>query len=74
MSTVCYFIFGIPSGVLMAYKFKMGVQGIWYGMVIGLCLQTCLLLWMIWNTNWNKEVSISNKNTDNCFKYIISKR
>ncbi|KAL3819271.1 hypothetical protein ACJIZ3_005176 [Penstemon smallii] len=55
MSTVCYFVFGIPSGALMAYKFKMGLQGIWYGMVLGLCLQTCLLLWMIWTTNWTKE-------------------
>ncbi|KAK4485744.1 hypothetical protein RD792_008390 [Penstemon davidsonii] len=55
MSTVCYFVFGIPSGALMAYKFKMGVQGIWYGMVLGLCLQICLLLWMIWTTNWTKE-------------------
>ncbi|PIN05339.1 putative membrane protein, predicted efflux pump [Handroanthus impetiginosus] len=36
MSTVCYFIFGVPLGVLMAFKFKMGVQGIWCGMVIGL--------------------------------------
>ncbi|KAI3452682.1 hypothetical protein Pfo_009346 [Paulownia fortunei] len=55
MSTGCYFMFGVPLGVLMAYKFKMGVQGIWCGMVFGLCLQTCLLLWMIWITNWNKE-------------------
>lgn len=26
-------------------------------MVIGLCLQTGLLLLMIWIANWNKEVS-----------------
>ncbi|KAL2519593.1 MATE efflux family protein [Abeliophyllum distichum] len=42
-----YFLLGVPLGVLMAYKFKMGIKGIWYGMLIGLCLQSCLLLWMI---------------------------
>lgn len=26
MSCACYFIFGVPLGVVMAYKFEMGVQ------------------------------------------------
>ncbi|KAL7149155.1 hypothetical protein ABFS83_05G020900 [Erythranthe nasuta] len=55
MSSACYFLFGVPFGVLMAYKFKMGVQGIWYGMVLGLALQTFFLIWMIRIANWNKE-------------------
>ncbi|EYU22528.1 hypothetical protein MIMGU_mgv1a017912mg, partial [Erythranthe guttata] len=55
MSSGCYFLFGVPFGVLMAYKFQMGVQGIWYGMVLGLALQTFFLLWMIRIANWNKE-------------------
>ncbi|KAG8383231.1 hypothetical protein BUALT_Bualt05G0162900 [Buddleja alternifolia] len=61
MSTGCYFIFGVPIGVVMAFKFKMGIQGLWYGMVFGLCLQTSLLLWMIWNTDWNKEAYVAKE-------------
>lgn len=55
ISIGCYFVFGVPSGVLMAYKFEMGLKGLWCGMVNGLCLQTGLLMWMIWIADWNKE-------------------
>ncbi|XP_028113831.1 protein DETOXIFICATION 30-like isoform X1 [Camellia sinensis] len=54
----CYYLFGVPLGLVLAYDFNMDVIGIWYGMVSGLCLQTCFLLWMIYRTNWNKEAFI----------------
>jgi len=31
-------------------------QGIWIGMICGTSLQTLILLYMIYITNWNKEV------------------
>ncbi|XP_059659103.1 protein DETOXIFICATION 29-like [Cornus florida] len=55
----CYYLFGIPLGLLTGYKFGMGVKGIWYGMLSGTILQTCFLFWMIYRTNWNKEASIA---------------
>lgn len=33
-----------------------GDQGLWYGMVLGLLLQSVALFWVICITNWNKEV------------------
>ncbi|KAH7856947.1 hypothetical protein Vadar_007216 [Vaccinium darrowii] len=53
----CYYLFGIPLGLVLGYAVKMGVMGIWDGMVAGTSLQTCILLWMIYRTNWNKEVN-----------------
>uniref|UniRef100_A0A5B6YL80 Putative multidrug and toxic extrusion transporter n=1 Tax=Davidia involucrata TaxID=16924 RepID=A0A5B6YL80_DAVIN len=55
----CYYLFGIPLGLVTAYKFDMGVYGIWYGMLSGTFVQTCILFWMIYRTNWSKEVSIA---------------
>ncbi|XP_012855450.1 PREDICTED: protein TRANSPARENT TESTA 12 [Erythranthe guttata] len=66
MSSGCYFLFGVPFGVLMAYKFQMGVQGIWYGMVLGLALQTFFLLWMIRIANWNKESYAAEERLRQC--------
>ncbi|KAJ4960627.1 hypothetical protein NE237_020537 [Protea cynaroides] len=54
----CYYIFGIPLGLLMAYKFDMGVTGIWCGMLCGTILQTCVLFWLTYRTNWKKEASM----------------
>ncbi|KAL7261171.1 hypothetical protein ACSBR1_006754 [Camellia fascicularis] len=55
----CYYLFGIPLGLLAGYTFGMGVKGIWYGMVSGTIIQTCVLFLMIYRTNWNTEASIA---------------
>ncbi|WJX56558.1 hypothetical protein P8452_42207 [Trifolium repens] len=34
-------------------------QGIWCGMMSGTILQTCVLLLMVYKTNWNKEASLA---------------
>ncbi|KAL8137890.1 hypothetical protein V2J09_003891 [Rumex salicifolius] len=53
----CYYIFGIPLGLILGYKLGMGVRGIWYGMVAGTIVQTCVLFIMVYKTNWNKEAA-----------------
>ncbi|KAK1314043.1 Protein TRANSPARENT TESTA 12 [Acorus calamus] len=55
----CYYIFGVPLGLILGYKLDLGVKGIWYGMLSGTVLQTLILFWMIYKTNWNKEASIA---------------
>ncbi|XP_038979344.1 protein DETOXIFICATION 29-like isoform X2 [Phoenix dactylifera] len=55
----CYYIFGIPLGLMMGYKLEMGVRGIWYGMLSGTMVQTLILFWMTHRTNWNKEASMA---------------
>ncbi|CAN1313003.1 Protein DETOXIFICATION 29 [Linum perenne] len=53
----CYYAFGIPIGLVFGYICHFGVSGIWYGMLAGTILQTLVLFWMVYGTNWNKEVS-----------------
>ena len=48
-----------PLGCLLGYKAKLGVKGLWGGMVCGTALQTLILLFIVYRTNWNKEVSSS---------------
>ncbi|CAN1751645.1 Protein DETOXIFICATION 35 [Linum perenne] len=52
----CYYVFGLPLGFLLGYKANLGVKGIWEGMIAGTGLQTLLLLFILYKTNWNKEV------------------
>ncbi|KAF9602652.1 hypothetical protein IFM89_030540 [Coptis chinensis] len=51
----CYYLFGLPISILLGYKFKFGVQGIWSGILGGCLLQTVLLLFITIRTNWQKE-------------------
>ncbi|EOX95916.1 hypothetical protein QUC31_005283 [Theobroma cacao] len=52
----CYYIIGLPLGFLLGYHFQFGVEGIWVGMIFGTFLQTLILLFIIYKTNWNSEV------------------
>ncbi|GAB4861712.1 Protein DETOXIFICATION 34 [Ancistrocladus abbreviatus] len=52
----CYYVVGLPLGFLLGYKTHLGVEGIWIGMITGTTLQTIILVFMVYKTNWNKEV------------------
>ncbi|KAK9117281.1 hypothetical protein Sjap_016228 [Stephania japonica] len=55
----CYYIFGIPLGLVLGYKFNYGVRGIWYGMIGGTVAQTCVLFFLTYRTNWDEEASVA---------------
>ncbi|KAH8493268.1 hypothetical protein H0E87_020102 [Populus deltoides] len=52
----CYYFIGIPLGCVIGFKFDFGVKGIWSGMIGGTLIQTIILLWVTFRTDWNKEV------------------
>ncbi|RAL44892.1 hypothetical protein DM860_003651 [Cuscuta australis] len=52
----CYYVVGIPVGALLGFKFQYGAKGIWLGMLGGTAMQTLILLWVTFRTDWDKEV------------------
>ncbi|XP_061999416.1 protein DETOXIFICATION 34-like [Rosa rugosa] len=52
----CYYIVGLPTGFFLGYRTSMRVEGIWVGMIFGTVLQTLILLYILYKTNWIKEV------------------
>ncbi|KAF5741438.1 protein TRANSPARENT TESTA 12-like [Tripterygium wilfordii] len=57
----CYYFVGIPLGGLLGLYFNLGAKGIWSGMIGGTVLQTIILLWVTFRTDWNKEVEEASK-------------
>ncbi|XP_031115122.1 protein DETOXIFICATION 40-like [Ipomoea triloba] len=55
----CYYVVGIPVGVLLGFKFKLEAQGIWLGLLGGTAMQTLILIWVTFRTNWDKEVEVA---------------
>lgn len=53
----CYYVFGLPLGLIFGYLFRWGVQGIWAGMLCGTALQTAILMYMVCKTDWEAEAS-----------------
>ncbi len=42
---VAYWIVGVPSAYVMGLVFNWGIQGVWYGLTLGLLTSTALLYW-----------------------------
>ncbi|KAI3873627.1 hypothetical protein MKW92_037819 [Papaver armeniacum] len=55
INVVCYYVFGLPIGAILGYKFNLGVKGIWTGMIVGCLLQTVVLFIVMIKANWQKE-------------------
>ncbi|CAI9094791.1 OLC1v1030585C1 [Oldenlandia corymbosa var. corymbosa] len=52
----CYYLIGVPIGVILGYVFNLQVKGVWIGMLIGTLMQTIVLVVMTLRTDWNKQV------------------
>ncbi|XP_027340392.1 protein DETOXIFICATION 40-like [Abrus precatorius] len=57
----CYYGVGIPLGSVLGFYFKFGAKGIWLGMLGGTTMQTIILIWVTFRTDWNKEVEEAAK-------------
>ncbi|CAM0957099.1 unnamed protein product [Alopecurus aequalis] len=55
----CYYLVGIPFGVLFGFKFKLGALGIWMGMLTGTLLQMAILFFIIMRTDWEKQALLA---------------
>lgn len=49
---ICYWILGVGSGVLLAFRTPLGGQGLWIGLSIGLFSAALALLW-----RWRKRLN-----------------
>ncbi|CAH9071403.1 unnamed protein product [Cuscuta epithymum] len=57
----CYYIVGVPVGSVLGFYFKLGAKGLWSGMIGGTVMQTIILLWVTFRTDWTKEVEAAQK-------------
>ncbi|XP_071707037.1 protein DETOXIFICATION 24-like [Rutidosis leptorrhynchoides] len=57
VNLVCFYLIGIPLGALLGYVTSLEVKGIWIGMICGVLAQTVTLIYMIWSTDWDDQVS-----------------
>ncbi|WOK97774.1 hypothetical protein Cni_G06482 [Canna indica] len=55
INLACYYLVGVPVGVILSFYFDLGVNGMWSGMLTGVGLQTLVLIGITVGTNWDKE-------------------
>ncbi|KAI9114519.1 hypothetical protein K1719_014217 [Acacia pycnantha] len=56
VNLVSYYVIGLTIGCVLGFKTSLGVAGIWWGMIIGVVIQTITLIFLTARTNWDAEV------------------
>ncbi|KAK1279588.1 Protein TRANSPARENT TESTA 12 [Acorus gramineus] len=56
VNLICYYIVGLPLGILFGFVGGYKVKGIWLGMICGTAVQTLVLSFLTWRTDWEKQV------------------
>ncbi|KAL9246512.1 hypothetical protein vseg_020037 [Gypsophila vaccaria] len=57
----CYYLIGVPLGIVLGFTLHKGIKGIWYGMLFGTVVQTVILIVLTYRTNWNKEATVAGE-------------
>ncbi|XP_010415814.1 PREDICTED: protein DETOXIFICATION 14 [Camelina sativa] len=55
VNLAAYYLCGIPTAVLLAFRFKMGGRGLWIGITVGSFVQAVLLGLIVILTNWKQQ-------------------
>ncbi|XP_018453681.2 protein DETOXIFICATION 14 [Raphanus sativus] len=55
VNLAAYYLFGIPSAVVLGFRFKMRGRGLWIGITVGSCVQAVLLGFIVTFTNWKQQ-------------------
>ncbi|XP_031107656.1 protein DETOXIFICATION 27-like [Ipomoea triloba] len=60
----CYYLLGVPFGLILGWVFNKGVMGIWSGMIGGTAVQTLVLAVITIRTDWDNEARNANRHVE----------
>ncbi|CAN6932856.1 unnamed protein product [Brassica oleracea] len=55
VNLAAYYLFGIPTAIILAFKFDMRGRGLWIGITVGSFVQAVLLGLIVSLTNWKQQ-------------------
>ncbi|XP_074370806.1 protein DETOXIFICATION 22-like [Apium graveolens] len=61
VNITCYYLIGVPVGVVLGYVLQLQVKGVWVGMLFGTLVQTVVLMIITYKTDWEEQVSIAKQ-------------
>ncbi|KAK3198251.1 hypothetical protein Dsin_021666 [Dipteronia sinensis] len=63
----CYYVIGIPMGIVLGYVADFGIKGLWVGMLGGIVMQTIVLSYIVWRTDWDDQVNKASQRLNKWF-------
>ncbi|KAL4607196.1 hypothetical protein ACB092_09G157200 [Castanea dentata] len=59
VNIACYYLIGVPVGVVLGSVYNMEVKGIWIGMLFGTFVQTIVLTFITYKSDWDEQVILA---------------
>ncbi len=56
LNLIGYYIIGLPVALVLAFKFNLGLNGLWAGLATTIFLLSISLCTVVWYTNWDRQV------------------
>ncbi|GMY19998.1 protein DETOXIFICATION 24-like [Fagus crenata] len=63
----CYYLIGVPIGAILGYVANLEVKGLWIGMIIGVLMQSLVLGYITFRTDWNEQVKRASERLNKLF-------
>ncbi|XP_078293785.1 multidrug and toxin extrusion protein 2-like [Panthera onca] len=54
MNAIGYYVFGFPIGVSLMFAAKLGIVGLWSGLIVCVFFQALFYLVLVWRTDWER--------------------
>ncbi|PIA53132.1 hypothetical protein AQUCO_00900027v1 [Aquilegia coerulea] len=67
VNITCYYLIGIPLGIVLGYVMHLEIRGIWIGMLVGTAVQTIVLIIITCRTDWDKQVTMAQQRVKKWF-------
>ncbi|GLT87540.1 hypothetical protein SLE2022_056190 [Rubroshorea leprosula] len=62
-----YYVIGVPLGAVLGYVVKLEVKGIWIGMIVGVAVQSAILGFITFRTDWEEQVNKASERMNKWF-------
>jgi len=56
LNFICYYIIGIPLGLILAFVYDFALYGLWIGVAVALLVGSPISVTIVLLTDWNHEI------------------
>ncbi|GAQ85861.1 MATE efflux family protein [Klebsormidium nitens] len=61
---ICYYAVGVPALIWFTFKWHWGLEGLWYGLMLGVTVQIVLLMALLLHTDWTLQADLAAERVD----------
>lgn len=63
LNFIAYYVFGIPTSILMGFYFHLGLSGLWMGIFVGLGIVAIIGCILVSRIDWQKWASMARRDS-----------